>query len=139
MMIFSEYLFFVLSLLLIVLLILLLYSNWRLWNQTDVTVLKAKIFLDEKFMKNNFLMFSLMGIIVGLSIGFHIIIEMIELIAIEIPAVIHPVVNLFYYVGLIISFVCLLAMGVFWRNILRKENKIRTIYRQFVSSEANCS
>ncbi|MBW6518316.1 MAG: hypothetical protein K0A89_07425 [ANME-2 cluster archaeon] len=120
-------------------LILLLYSNWRLWNQTDVTVLKAKIFLDEKFMKNNFLMFSLMGIIVGLSIGFHIIIEMIELIAIEIPAVIHPVVNLFYYVGLIISFVCLLAMGVFWRNILRKENKIRTIYRQFVSSEANCS
>ncbi|MCL7413529.1 MAG: hypothetical protein M8353_07945 [ANME-2 cluster archaeon] len=135
---FYEYLFVVLSLPLIIFLILLLFSNWRLWKKADLTILKAKIFLDESFMKNNFLMFSIMGIIIGLSIGFHIIIEMIELIDMEIPDGIYPVVKLLYYVGLIISFICLSVMGVFWRNILQKENKINTIYRQLVSSEASC-
>lgn len=135
---FSEYLFIILSLLLIIFLILLLFSNWRLWKKADLTVLKAKIFLDERFMKNNFMMFSIMGIIIGFSIGFHIIIEMMELIDVEIPDVIYPVVNLFYYFGLIISFFCLSAMGIFWRNILQKENKIKTIYKQFVSSETSC-
>lgn len=119
-----ELLFEILAMLLVILLIIIILFNVILWKRSHISTLKAKVFLDEHFLRKNFLMFSILGVVIGFSLSFHIFMEMVQWGDVRIPASIYPFAHFLYYSALLVSLTCILIMGIYWNNLLKKRDEM---------------
>jgi hypothetical protein len=118
-MVLLNFIFETLSILLILVGIFIIILDIRLWYKNELNTLKAKVFLDKNFLKNNFIIFS----IIGLSIGYHVFIETVQYGRFQIPSSIRSIAFILYYGSLLVGLACIPVMGITWHNLLKKNTK----------------
>ena len=118
-MILFNFIFETLSIILILAGIFIIIIDIKLWNNSELSTLKARVFLDKSFLKNNFIIFS----IIGLSLGYHVFMETVQYGRFQIPPPIRSIAFILYFSSLLVGLACIPVMGMVWYKLLNKNTK----------------
>lgn len=95
--------------------LLLTIMSWFSWRHFNDDFIRAKAFLNKKFLNRNFILVFITGAFVGL----HTLLEFIEILGY--PAELIPFakeMRLFYFMTLTISMILLVVLAYYWYKLV---------------------
>lgn len=97
--------------------IIAIYSihNWLRWKESNISTIRAKVFLDKSFLEYNFKLTIVLVIIIGLSISLNLMKDYLELSG--------NISNVFSFINLSLLPMAMLSLGLVvqrWHKLLDK-------------------
>jgi hypothetical protein len=106
------------SLIFAVIAIFISIYNWIRWKKIEPKTMKARVFLDKKFLDTNFKLTLITVMIIGGLLSLHSIMEYFELVGIDFKGF-----YIYYYSLLPVATACLMLMAFMWSKLLNMKFK----------------